>query len=144
MSIQRAREADHEVLVVLCHDFLNELCVARGGRELHGDLSELFRCESDSLASRLAEEAVSGWVAHGSTVTGFGFWFGGVGLIYVAPGDRQQNLGRGLYNAIKTEHTVIDFWVRPGDRAAKSFGEALGLKARKLVMNESQDADDGE
>jgi len=144
MSIKPARDADHDRLQQLCNSFLSELCIGRGGRELRGDLSQLFECESESLASRLAAEAQSGWIAHDSTVLGFGFWFRGLGLIYVTPEGRQQGTGRGLYNAIRTEHTVIDFWVRPGDRGAKSFGEALGLKARKLVMNESQGADDGE
>jgi GNAT superfamily N-acetyltransferase len=144
MSIQPANGADHDALQQLCNSFVGELCVGRGGRELRGDLSELFECESESLASRLAAEAQSGWIAHDATILGFGFWFRGVGLIYVTPEGRQQGTGRGLYNAIRTEHAVIDFWVRPGDRAAKSFGEALGLKARKLVMNESQGADDEE
>jgi len=144
MSIRQSNDADRDRLLDLCNSFLVELCVGRGGRELRSDLSELFECESESLASRLAAEAQSGWIAYDATILGFGFWFRGVGLIYVTPEGRQQGSGRGLYNAIRTEHTGIDFWVRPGDRAAKSFGEALGLKARKLVMSVSQGADDEE
>jgi len=138
MNFQRPQDADRESLLALTAAFLDELCVGRGGRELRGDLSRLFHCESEALAARLATEAHSGWVARDTKVAGFGFWFDGVGLIYVTPDSRQQGTGRGLYKAIRAEHTVIDFWVRPGDRGAKSFGEALGLKARKLVMNESQ------
>jgi len=138
MNFQRPEDADRESLLALTAAFLDELCVGRGGRELRGDLSALFHCESEALAARLAAEAHSGWVARDTKVAGFGFWFDGVGLIYVTPDSRQQGTGRGLFKAIRAEHTVIDFWVRPGDRGAKSFGEALGLKARKLVMNESQ------
>ncbi len=141
MSIQRAAGANHDALRQLCESLLDEICVGRGGRELRGDLGELFECESESLGARLALEAQSGWIANETQISGLGFWFKGVGLIYVAPGSRQHGTGRALYNAIRTEHSVFDFWVRPGDRAAKSFGEALGLKARKLVMNESQVAD---
>jgi GNAT superfamily N-acetyltransferase len=144
MNFQRPEDADRESLLALTAAFLEELCVGRGGRELRGDLSSLFHCESEALAARLAAEAQSGWVARDTKVAGFGFWFDGVGLIYVTPDSRQQGTGRGLYKAIRAEHTVIDFWVRPGDRGAKSFGEALGLKARKLVMNESQGAGDAE
>jgi GNAT superfamily N-acetyltransferase len=144
MIVRRSTDEDHDTLLEFTTAFLNEICVGRGGRELRGDLSDLFHCESEALASRLAAEAQSGWVAHDVTVKGFGFWFDGVGLIFVTPECRQQGTGRALYKAIRTEHTVIDFWVRPGDRGAKSFGEALGLKARKLVMNESQGADDAE
>jgi GNAT superfamily N-acetyltransferase len=141
MNIQRSAGANHNALLQLCESFLSEICVGRGGRELRKDLSELFECESGALEARLAIEAQRGWIADATQVLGFGFWFKGVGLIYVAPESRQHGTGRALYNAIRGEHTEIDFWVRPGDRAAKSFGEALGLKARKLVMNESQVAD---
>lgn len=144
MSIRRATESDHSTLLELCGALLSEIGVGRGGHELRVDLGELFHCESESLPGRLAEIAASGWVAESGDSFGIGFWFRGVGLIYVAPEMRQKGIGRALYSAIRTEHSAIDFWVRPGDREAKSFGEALGLKARKLVMNESQGADDEE
>jgi GNAT superfamily N-acetyltransferase len=144
MSIRKAAETDQVALQSLTRALLDEICVGRGGRELRVDLSELFDCESESLYARLAEAATSGWVIVADALVGFGMWFNGVGLIYVSPESRQQGFGRGLYRAIQTEHSIIDFWVRPGDRAAKSFGEALGLKARKLIMNDSQGADDEE
>jgi GNAT superfamily N-acetyltransferase len=142
MSVRPATEFDQSTLLQLCGALLEELCVGRGGKELRGDLSELFGCESAVLPTRMADVATTGWVSESVDTHGIGFWFSGVGLIYVVPGSRQRGFGRALYNAIRTDHAVIDFWVRPGDRAAKSFGEALGLKARKLVMNESQAEDD--
>ncbi|MEI8148507.1 MAG: hypothetical protein WCG62_05455 [Actinomycetes bacterium] len=142
MSVRRAEKRDHAELLDLCDALVTEVCVGRGGHELRGDLGELFNCESEALPSRLAEIASTGWISESGESLGIGFWFRGVGLIYVSPEIRQRGVGRALYNVIRTNHAVIDFWVRPGDRAAKSFGEALGLKARKLVMNESQVADD--
>lgn len=141
MTIRRAHAEDLAVLRSLSAALIEELSSGRGGFNLRQDICNHLECDDTSLTSRLAEIASAGWVSDDGEIRGFSAWINGVGVVYVLPSARQSGVGRHLYGALASVHQAIDLWVRPGDRAAKSFGEALGLKARKLVMNEPLDGD---
>ena len=136
MTVRQAHAGDTAVLRELSTALIDEISTGRGGFNLRQDICRHLNCDDTSLPSRMAEIASSGWVFDDGFVQGFSAWSDGVGVVYVAPASRQSGVGRHLYAAMATAHQTIDLWVRPGDRGAKSFGEALGLKARKLVMNE--------
>ena len=141
MTIRQAQSEDRAELLRLSESLIGEISNGRGGVDLRRDLCTHLSCDDASLAARLAAAALTGWVAENERICGFSAWLDGVGVVYVEPAQRQTGMGRHLYAAMATTHHSIDLWVRPGDRAAKSFGEAVGLKARKLIMNEPLDGD---
>ncbi|HET9059517.1 MAG TPA: GNAT family N-acetyltransferase, partial [Acidimicrobiales bacterium] len=60
--------------------------------------------------------------------------------LYVQPSARRQGVGRALLAdaagwAVETGCAGLDGTALPGDRVAKSFFEAVGMRARMLVMH---------
>ena len=144
MSVRPVGSSEADQLLALCRAFVYDLGRGRGGLRFIVDVCELFNCDAASLPGRLAEQAQRGLTHSDEALLSVAFVFDGVGFIYVASGVRQQGRGRSLFHALRAAQGSFELWTKPGDRVAKSCGESVGLKARKLVMSEQQGEDDGE
>jgi GNAT superfamily N-acetyltransferase len=129
--MHRAQHGDAEILRTVVADALKETGQGRGGQKYLTDLSRRVSSAPADLVEVLVDEIVrSGYVSGNS----FGVATSGLALIYVEPSERRRGIGSALYRTINAEGS-LELWAKPGDRTAKSFAEALGLKARLLVMS---------
>lgn len=118
---------------------LRELSLGRGGRSYLADLAAYLDVQDSILASTLVDEILNkGFVADQAVAVAID----GLALIYVSPEARRASLGTALFEALARDEAV-EMWAKPGDRAAKSFAESLGLKARLLVMSAEPETNDG-
>lgn len=55
-------------------------------------------------------------------------------LLYVAPTERRQGIGRAIARTLIDAELVRDALALPGDRATKALYESIGWRARLLTM----------
>lgn len=133
-----------EQLRRLVRKFRLDLGRGRGGQRFIVDLCDLFNCDADALEGRITDAALAGIACDEENLGTVAFLYRGIGFIYVTPALRLQGRGRTLFHALRAGYGSFEMWTKPGDRTAKSFGESVGLKARKLTMSEQQGEDGAE
>lgn len=117
---------------------LHELAQGRGGRLYRADLAAFLGIAEADLVDTLVSDIMNEGLITDNAVA---VALDGLALIYVAPHSRRASRGTALYRAL-VEDGDVELWAKPGDRAAKSFAESLGLKARLLVMSADSDLSD--
>ena len=133
-----AQESDRANLLELTQAALAEAGRGRGGSKYISDLAGRLGVTSPELASSIVSAVVTTGTIDDDA---FAVVTEGLALIYVATAKRRSGIGTALFRHIASETTEL--WAKPGDRAAKSFAESLGLKARLLIMSAESHQSDG-
>jgi GNAT superfamily N-acetyltransferase len=133
-------DRDSQAVATLVDACIAEIAQGRGGRRLVHDIAARFGLSGPDLVTSMAEEISTSGVV---TAEGCAGVLDGLVFIYVKPEHRRKGHGSALYARVAAGRNV-DLFARPGDRAVKSFGESLGLKARLLIMSAESSEDDGE